>query len=57
MTAQQIILEEMTPRHLDAAVELSRQVKWPHRREDWELVQSVSQESSLWTRNALWRPS
>lgn len=43
MTTQQIILEEMTPGHLDGAVELSRQVKWPHRREDWELAQSVSQ--------------
>jgi predicted GNAT family acetyltransferase len=43
MTTQQIILEEMTPGHLDGAVDLSRQVKWPHRREDWELAQSVSQ--------------
>ncbi|SJM28035.1 GNAT family N-acetyltransferase [Mesorhizobium delmotii] len=42
MTTQQIILEEMTPGHLEGAVELSRQVKWPHRREDWEVVQSVS---------------
>jgi predicted GNAT family acetyltransferase len=43
MTAHQITLEAMTPGHLDGAVELSRQVKWPHRREDWELVHSVSQ--------------
>ena len=43
MTAQQITFETMTPEHLDGAVELSRQAKWPHRREDWELVQSVSQ--------------
>ncbi len=32
----------MTPEHLDAAVELSRNVKWPHRRNDWELVLSIS---------------
>lgn len=43
MTAQQITLEAMMPEHLDGAVELSRQAKWPHRREDWELVQSISQ--------------
>ena len=43
MTAQQITLETMTTAHLDGAVELSRQVGWPHRREDWELVQSISQ--------------
>jgi GNAT superfamily N-acetyltransferase len=43
MTTQQIIFEEMTPEHLDGAVDLSRQVKWPHRREDWQLAQSVSQ--------------
>lgn len=42
MTTRQIIIEEMTPGHLDGAVELSRQVEWPHRREDWELAQSVS---------------
>jgi GNAT superfamily N-acetyltransferase len=42
MTTQQIILEEMTPKHLDGAVALSRQVSWPHRREDWELAQSIS---------------
>jgi GNAT superfamily N-acetyltransferase len=43
MTARQIMFETMTPEHLDGAVELSRQVGWPHRREDWELVQSLSQ--------------
>jgi GNAT superfamily N-acetyltransferase len=43
VTTQQITLETMMPKHLDGAVQLSRQVKWPHRREDWELVQSVSQ--------------
>lgn len=42
MTAEQIMLETMTPEHLDGAFELSRQVNWPHRREDWELVQSLS---------------
>lgn len=43
MTTQQITLEPMTPEHLSGAVELSRQVGWPHRREDWELVHSLSQ--------------
>lgn len=43
MTAQQITLETMMAEHLDGAVELSRQAKWPHRREDWELVRSISQ--------------
>ncbi|SCB61686.1 Acetyltransferase (GNAT) domain-containing protein [Rhizobium aethiopicum] len=43
MTNQAIILEKMTPKHLDSALELSRQVQWPHRREDWELVQSISE--------------
>ncbi|TIP96178.1 MAG: N-acetyltransferase, partial [Mesorhizobium sp.] len=36
MTTRQIIIEEMTAGHLEGAVELSRQVEWPHRREDWE---------------------
>jgi GNAT superfamily N-acetyltransferase len=43
VTAQQITLKAMSAEHLDGAVELSRQVGWPHRREDWELVQSLSQ--------------
>ena len=42
MSAQQITLEMMMPEHLDGAVELSRQVGWPHRREDWALLQSLS---------------
>lgn len=42
MPAQQITLKTMMPEHLDGAVELSRQVRWPHRREDWALVQSLS---------------
>jgi GNAT superfamily N-acetyltransferase len=42
MTIQRITLETMAPAHLEGAVELSRQVKWPHRREDWELVHAVS---------------
>jgi N-acetylglutamate synthase-like GNAT family acetyltransferase len=33
----------MTAEHLSDAVELSRHVGWPHRREDWELMQSLSQ--------------
>ncbi|MBZ9982395.1 MULTISPECIES: GNAT family N-acetyltransferase [unclassified Mesorhizobium] len=43
MTTQQITLETMTFAHLRDAVELSRHVGWPHRREDWELMQSLSQ--------------
>lgn len=41
MTAQ-IILETMTPDHLDDAVALSAQAGWPHRREDWALVLALS---------------
>lgn len=43
MTAEQITLKTMTTEHLNDAVELSRHVGWPHRREDWELMQSLSQ--------------
>lgn len=43
MTTQQITLETMTFAHLRDALELSRYVGWPHRREDWELMQSLSQ--------------
>jgi GNAT superfamily N-acetyltransferase len=43
MTAEQISLEAMETEHLDGAVLLSRAAGWPHRREDWELVLSVSE--------------
>jgi predicted N-acetyltransferase YhbS len=43
MTAEQIWLRPMEPEHLDGAVLLSREAGWPHRREDWELVFSVSE--------------
>ncbi|MXQ14209.1 GNAT family N-acetyltransferase [Microvirga makkahensis] len=43
MTAQLISLEPMKTEHLDGAVLLSREAGWPHRREDWELVLSVSE--------------
>jgi GNAT superfamily N-acetyltransferase len=42
MTAEQISLEAMGTEHLDGAVRLSQEAGWPHRREDWELVLSVS---------------
>jgi len=43
MTTEQISLETMKTGHLDEAVLLSREVGWPHRREDWELVLSISE--------------
>lgn len=43
MTAEQISLEAMGTEHLDGAALLSREAGWPHRREDWELVLSVSE--------------
>ena len=36
-------MEDFAPEHLDGAVDLSRAAGWPHRREDWELVLSISQ--------------
>jgi len=38
MPVDTIALAAFTPDHLDRAVELSRQVKWPHRRDDWATV-------------------
>lgn len=35
-------IQSFRPEHLDAAVELSRQAGWPHRRDDWALVLSLS---------------
>ncbi|MCZ7467363.1 GNAT family N-acetyltransferase [Rhizobium rhizogenes] len=42
MQASPIAIQSFQPEHLDAAVELSRQAGWPHRREDWALVLSLS---------------
>ncbi|WP_343315863.1 GNAT family N-acetyltransferase [Brucella sp. BE17] len=42
MTASQITLEPMTLDHLDGAVVLSQQAGWPHRREDWVFVLTLS---------------
>lgn len=37
-----ITFDSFTPDHLDAALRLSRAAGWPHRREDWDLVLSIS---------------
>lgn len=42
MQASLIAIQNFEPEHLDAAVELSRQAGWPHRKEDWALVLSLS---------------
>ncbi|RIY02618.1 N-acetyltransferase [Aureimonas flava] len=42
MRAGEITLEAMGEGHLDGALRLSREAGWPHRREDWALVLSVS---------------
>ena len=42
MQASLIDIQNFEPQHLDAAVELSRQAGWPHRRQDWALVLSLS---------------
>lgn len=36
-----IALHELTPAHLDDAVQLSRAAGWPHRREDWALALAI----------------
>jgi GNAT superfamily N-acetyltransferase len=36
-------MKDFAPEHLDGAVDLSRAAGWPHRRDDWELVLSISQ--------------
>lgn len=38
----QIDIVAFGPEHIDGAVELSRAESWPHRREDWQLVQQLS---------------
>lgn len=42
MQANPIEIQQFLPEHLDAAVELSREAGWPHRKEDWALVLSLS---------------
>ncbi|MBB3996719.1 GNAT family N-acetyltransferase [Aureimonas pseudogalii] len=42
MQATEIELIDFQDEHLDAAVDLSRAEGWPHRREDWALVLSLS---------------
>ena len=37
-----IVFQSFTPAHLEKAVELSKDVSWPHRLEDWALTLSVS---------------
>ncbi|MET3614264.1 GNAT superfamily N-acetyltransferase [Rhizobium aquaticum] len=38
----QIDIVAFEPEHIDGAVELSRAESWPHRREDWAMVQQLS---------------
>jgi GNAT superfamily N-acetyltransferase len=38
----QIEIVAFGPEHIDGAVALSRAESWPHRREDWQLVQQLS---------------
>ncbi|MDS7594708.1 GNAT family N-acetyltransferase [Agrobacterium tumefaciens] len=42
MQADLIDIQNFQPEHLDGAVELSRQAGWPHRKQDWALVLSLS---------------
>lgn len=42
MQASQIELVPFSPEHLDGALALSRQAGWPHSREDWAMVLSLS---------------
>jgi len=43
MRTDDINLVSFTPEHIDGALALSRQAKWPHRAEDWHLVLRLSQ--------------
>ncbi|CUX60260.1 MULTISPECIES: GNAT family N-acetyltransferase [Agrobacterium] len=42
MQVNLIDIQAFQPDHLDAAVELSRQAGWPHRKDDWALALSIS---------------
>ncbi|UPG74733.1 GNAT family N-acetyltransferase (plasmid) [Roseomonas gilardii subsp. gilardii] len=43
MTPDAIELTDFGEAHLDGALALSREARWPHRREDWAMVLSLSQ--------------
>ena len=43
MRTDSINLVSFTPEHIDGALALSRQAKWPHRAEDWHLALRLSQ--------------
>jgi predicted N-acetyltransferase YhbS len=43
MRTDSIDLVSFTPEHIDGALALSRQAKWPHRAEDWHLALRLSQ--------------
>lgn len=42
MQTSQIEFVKLAPEHLDGALALSRQAKWPHRLEDWAMLLSLS---------------
>lgn len=42
MTQSEISIETLTSTHVSGAVMLSVQARWPHRREDWELLLGIS---------------
>lgn len=42
MQAAVIDLQAMEPQHLEGALMLSRQAKWPHRLEDWRMLLTLS---------------
>ncbi|TWB13509.1 acetyltransferase (GNAT) family protein [Rhizobium sp. ERR 1071] len=43
MRTDSINLVSFTPEHIDGALALSRQAKWPHRAEDWNMALRLSQ--------------
>ncbi|MEM8664913.1 MAG: GNAT family N-acetyltransferase, partial [Pseudomonadota bacterium] len=41
-SAETIAISDFAPRHLDGAVRLSAEAGWPHRRDDWAFVMTLS---------------
>jgi hypothetical protein len=42
MLMTSIELVDFTPEHLEGAMLLSSQARWPHRREDWAMMLALS---------------